>query len=270
MIHRQSIAMLVTASLTLAGNAPLRASDSDGVEVRQSEDALYCKERRLGTWFYCEKQKEEPRKSAAAPPPARERLAAIGTQLEELKARAILEPSPENVTAYVRFQREQLDRSSMFADVWQRALWQDPRLDYTLQRPVSTLGKRAWIDERKTDRDRVMATLSQRYGVFYFFASSCGACDIFSPILKSVSDKYGLAVLAVSMDGGPSASFPGYIVDSGQYEKLGLGTDRQVPALVLFDSVTKQPMPIGYGILSQDEIMDRVFQLTQVKPGSDY
>lgn len=270
MINRQSIAVLVTASLTLAGTAPLRASDSDGVEVRQSEDALYCKERKLGTWFYCEKPKEEPRKSAAAPPPARERLAAIGTQLEELKARAILEPSPENVTAYVRFQREQLDRSSMFADVWQRALWQDPGLDYTLQRPVSTLGKRAWIDERKTDRDRVMANLSQRYGVFYFFASSCGACDIFSPILKAVSDKYGLAVLAVSTDGGPSSTFPGYMVDSGQYEKLGLGTDRQVPALVLFDSVTKQPMPIGYGILSQDEIMDRVFQLTQVKVGSDY
>jgi conjugal transfer pilus assembly protein TraF len=29
-------------------------------------------------------------------------------------------------------------------------------------------------------------------------------------------------------------------------------------------------MPIGYGILSQDEIMDRVFQLTQVAAGSDY
>ena len=270
MNHRQCIALFAASSLTLVAAAPLHAADGDGVEVRQSEDALYCKERKLGTWFYCEKPKEEPRKAATAQPPARERLAAIGTQLEELKARAILEPSPENVTAYVRFQREQLDRSSMFADVWQRALWQDPGLDYTLQRPVSTLGKRAWIDERKSDRDRVMASLSQRYGLFYFFASSCGACDIFSPILKAVSDKYGLSVLAVSTDGGPSATFPGYMVDSGQYEKLGLGTDRQVPALVLFDSVTKQPMPIGYGILSQDEIMDRVFQLTQVQPGSDY
>ena len=271
-MYRRRIATLCFgACLTLSGTAPLRAANEDGVEVRQSEDALYCKERKLGTWFYCEKPKEELRKAAAtAQPPARERLAAIGTQLEELKARAILEPSPENVTAYVRFQREQLDRSSMFADVWQRALWQDPGLDYTLQRPVSTLGKRAWIDQRKSDRDRVMGALSQRYGVFYFFSSSCGACDIFSPILKAVSDKYGLAVLAVSMDGGPSATFPGYMVDSGQYEKLGMGTERQVPALVLFDSVTKQPMPIGYGILSQDEIMDRVFQLTQVQPGSDY
>lgn len=271
MYRRRIAALCLGVSLTLSGTAPLHAANEDGVEVKQTEDALYCKERKLGTWFYCEKPREEPRKAAAAAlPPARERLAAIGTQLEELKARAILEPSLENVTAYVRFQREQLDRSSMFADVWQRALWQDPGLDYTLQRPVSTLGKRAWIDQRKSDRDRVMGQLSQRYGVFYFFSSSCGACDIFSPILKAVSDKFGLAVLAVSMDGGPSATFPGYMVDSGQYEKLGMGTERQVPALVLFDSVTKQPMPIGYGILSQDEIMDRVFQLTQVQPGSDY
>ena len=271
MYKRRIAALCLGVSLTLSGTAPLHAANEDGVEVKQSEDALYCKERKLGTWFYCEKPREEPRKAATATqPPARDRLASIGTQLEELKARAILEPSPENVTAYVRFQREQLDRSSMFADVWQRALWQDPGLDYTLQRPVSTLGKRAWIDQRKSDRDRVMGQISQRYGVFYFFSSSCGACDIFSPILKAVSDKFGLAVLAVSMDGGPSATFPGYMVDSGQYEKLGMGTERQVPALVLFDSVTKQPMPIGYGILSQDEIMDRVFQLTQVQPGSDY
>lgn len=262
--------LCLCAGLLASLSGPLWAADNDGVEIRQSEDALYCKERRLGTWFYCEMPKEVPAKRSASPPPARERLAAIGAQLEELKARAILEPSPDNVTAYVRFQREQLDRSSMFADVWQRALWQDPGLDYTLQRPVSTLGKRAWLDERKLDRDRVLAGLTQRYGVFYFFASSCGACDIFGPILKAISDKYGLAVLAVSMDGGPSATFPGYVVDTGQYERLGLGTDRQVPALVLFDSVTKQPMPIGYGILSQDEIMDRVFQLTQVKPGSDF
>lgn len=268
-MNHPAIALAFAPALILA--SPVQGETrEDGVEVTQAEDALYCKERRLGTWFYCEKPKQEPRKAAAVQPPARERLAAIGTQLEELKALAILEPSPENVTAYVRFQREQLDRSSTFADVWQRALWQDPGLDYTLQRPVSTLGKRAWIDQRKSDRDRVMGALSQRYGVFYFFASSCGACDIFSPILKAVSDKYGLAVLAVSMDGGPSATFPGYMVDSGQYERLGMGTERQVPALVLFDSVTKQPMPIGYGILSQDEIMDRVFQLTQVQPGSDY
>lgn len=268
--HR-TVTLAVSLSMIANPLTPLLAESGDGVEIRQAEDALYCAERRLGTWFYCEKPKPAPGSTAATPSvSARARLSAISTELEEMKARAILEPSAENVTAYVRFQREQLDRSSMFADVWQRALWQDPGLDYTLQRPVSTLGKRAWIDQRKGERDLTMAKLSERYGVFYFYSSACGACDIFSPILKAVSDKFGLAVLAVSMDGGPSPTFPNHVVDAGQYERLGLGTERQVPALVLFDSVTKQPMPIGYGILSQDEIMDRVFQLTQVQPGSDF
>src|SRR3990167_326182 len=256
-------------ALGLASQVHAAPSESSEIEISRTPDALYCTERQLGTWFYC-----DPPEGKLAPAPTRTSpratLAAIGAELEELKARAILDPSPENVTSYIRFQRAQLDRSSTFADVWQRALWQDPGLDYTLQRPVSTLGKRAWIDQRKADRDLVMAPLSGRYGVFYFYASSCGACDIFAPILKAVSDRYGLAVLAVSMDGGPTATFPNYVVDAGQYERLGVGTGRQVPALVLFDSVTKQPMPIGYGILSQDEIMDRVFQLTQVQPGSDF
>jgi len=230
MILHRPMTLAALAALLAAPIAPALAASGDGVEIEQGEDALYCQERKLGTWFYCEKPKEAPGTSAAPRISSREQLAAISATLEEMKARAILEPSAENVTAYVRFQREQLDRSSLFADVWQRALWQDPGLDYTLQRPVSTLGKRAWIDQRKSDRDLVMAQLSQRYGVFYFYASSCGACDIFSPILKAVSDKFGLAVLAVSMDGGPSPTFSNYVVDSGQYERLGLGTDRQVPA----------------------------------------
>ena len=66
----------------------------------------------------------------------------VTAELRELKARAILDPTPANVTAYIRYQRAQLDRASLFGDVWQRAIWQTPEIDYTLQRPVGTLAKR--------------------------------------------------------------------------------------------------------------------------------
>ena len=39
---------------------------------------------------------------------------------------------------------------------------------------------------------------------------------------------------------------------------------------MLFDTVTKQPMPIGYGVMAADEVMNRIFTLTSVKPGSDF
>lgn len=236
-------------------------------------DPFYCGERKLGTWFYCERPKAKPSEPTTSPGSAsrtyRQQLDKIGARLEELKAKAILEPTSDNIIAYVRYQREQLDRASTFADVWERAIWQHPDLDYTLQRPVSTLGKTAWLAQRKTDREAVIASLSERYGLFFFYSSSCGACEVFSPIVRTLSDKYHLSVLPVSMDGGPTPAFPRFVVNQGQYEKMGL-EGGQVPALVLFDTYLKKPIPIGYGIMAEDEVLQRIFYLTSVKPGSDF
>lgn len=259
------------AALALAiGPASAQSADepAEAAEVVQSGDDFYCRERRLGTWFYCEKPK--PRSADSAPTAsAAERLKGISADLEELKARAILEPTPENLTAYISFQREQLDRASSFADVWRRAVWQNPELDYTLQRPVNSLGKRTWLDQRRGDRERVLEQIGRRYGVFYFYSSACAACEVFAPIMRGVADRFGMTVMAVSMDGGPSATFPNYRINTGQYERMGL-SGGQVPALVLYDTQTKRPMPIGYGVLAADEVMDRIFTLTNVKPGSDF
>ena len=255
---------------------PAQASSAaaEGVQTAIAEPSgdFYCR-RKLGTWFYCDKPKARPRSAAPTPAPsqqsAAEQMKAIAAQLDELKARAVLEPTTENVTAYIAFQRQQLDRASMFADVWQRAIWQNPALDYTLQRPVSTVAKRAWIDNRAADRAAVLQRIGQHYGVFYFYAQSCAACEIQAPILNSVADMNGLHIQAVSMDGGPNRVFPNYLVDSGQGARMGL-TSRATPALVLFDTVTRRPIPIGTGLMAADEIMDRIFTLTQVKPGSDF
>ena len=236
-------------------------------------DPFYCQERHLGTWFYCTKPKPKPKaETPEASAPARtaaERLDAVTAELRELKAKAILEPTEENIRAYITFQRAQLDRSSMFADMWQRAVWQNPALDYTLQRPVSTLAKRQWTDNRKADRDTVLAHLGERYGIFYFFAQSCAACEVFSPILKSVADSHGIHVMAVSTDGGPSSTFRNYVVDSGQRERMGL-RDKVTPAVTLFDTRTNRPLPIGYGVMAADELMDRIYQLVATQPGRDY
>ena len=268
---RGRIARFGAILLALAPALPVPAiAADDGPAVSEGEDDFYCRERKLGQWFYCERPKPKPSEQKAAEPAqsASERMAAIAKQLDELKARAILEPSEENVIAYVRFQREQLDRASTFSDTWQRALWQNPDIDYTLQRPVSTVAKRAWTDNRTSDRSQVLSHLGQRYGMFYFFAQSCGACEIFAPILRSVAESHGLAVMAVSTDGGPSKDFPNYVVDSGQRARMGV--PNATPALVLFDTATRKTVPIGFGILSADEIMDRIFMLTNTKVGSDY
>ncbi len=271
-VHASAIATIILSVLTPLERDAIAARPVQAASPTQKGDRFYCEDRRLGTWFYCERPR--PAEPEALPPStpassAAEQLEAVTTELRELKARAILDPSPENVTAYIRFQRAQLDRASLFGDVWQRAMWQTPELDYTLQRPVGTLAKRQWLDTRKADRDRTLSQLGQRYGLFYFFAQSCGACSIMSPIVKAVGDTHGITVRAISTDGGPSETFPRYTVETNQRAAMGL-TTKVTPAVVLFDSFTRTPIPIGYGVIAADELMDRIFALTQRKAGSDY
>lgn len=227
LVSQVTLPVAATAQLADEPASPQASPEEDGQSYSQAitrpgQDPFYCGERKLGTWFYCDRPKDKAPTPGQASPSASatDRLAMITKQLDEMRAKAILEPSTQNVAAYIRYQREQLDRASTFADVWQRALWQDPSLDYTLQRPVNTIGKSAWQDQRNFDVQKTMSALAHRYGVFFFYSSSCGACEAFSPILKSISDRYNFSVLPVSMDGGPNPYFQNYVVNQGQYEKM--------------------------------------------------
>lgn len=269
---RLTRAILAIALCFMSASPQLALGQTPEARVNEAadSDAFYCQNRKLGYWFYCEKPKAAPKAEPQAPPPnAVSQLDAITAELRELKARAILEPTNENVTAYVRFQRAQLDRASLFSDVWQRAIWQDPELDYTLQRPVSTLGKRQWQDARTSERNNVMQNLGRRYGLFYFFAQSCGACEVMSPIVQSVAGTWSITVRAISTDGGPSRHFPNYTVETTQRSKMGL-EPKITPAVVLWDAELRRAIPIGYGVLSADELLDRIYLLTTKEAGRDF
>ena len=269
-LRRLAAACLLSASL-IASPLPAWAGDEPSVATTDGQDPFYCAERRLGYWFYCTRPKspEKPEQLPSEQQSATSRMDAITAELRELKAKAILEPTAENVTAYIRFQRRQLDQASLFSDVWQRSIWQEPELDYTLQRPVSTLGKRAWQDNRKTERDSVMAHLSERYGLFYFFAQSCGACEVMSPIVQGVATTWHITVRAISTDGGPSRHFPRYTVETNQRQRMGLDPGI-TPAVVLWDAAANRAIPIGYGVMSADELQDRIYLLTSKEAGRDY
>ncbi|GGD76891.1 conjugal transfer protein TraF [Croceicoccus mobilis] len=274
--RRLAAALTLLAAIVVAAPKVALASeksvDAPFVATGDGSDAFYCEERRLGYWFYCAPPEETEDDTNAAGPPASsavQKLDAITAELRELKARAIIEPTPANVTAYIRFQRRQLDQAALFSDVWQRAIWQDPDLDYTLQRPVSTLGKRQWQDARKAERDAAMRSLSARYGLFYFFAQSCGACEVMSPIVRSVTSTWNITVRAISTDGGPSKQFPDYTVETNQRARMGL-EPKVTPAVVLWDAQNQRAIPIGYGVMSADELQDRIYLLTSKDAGYDF
>ena len=155
----------------------------------------------LGWHFYCDREERAsvgppPAQPPAEPQSATVRIGEMRKALEEARAAAILEPTTENVAAYLHLQRETLGRAAAFSDVFRRTVWATPELDYTLKRPVGALAKRLWSDERRKARDAALARLGERYGLIYLGHSGCAACKVAGPLLRAFATRHGLDVLA--------------------------------------------------------------------------
>ena len=231
----------------------------------------------LGWHFYCDRQEgNEEQVLPQAPPPsvgdersATERIQEMRRALEEARAEAILNPTRENVTAYLWLQQETLQRAAAFSDAFRRTVWATPELDYTLRRPVGALAKQVWSDGRRQARDAALARLGERYGLIYLGHAGCAGCKVFGPLLRAFAQRHNLDVLAVSLTGEALEGWPEAVADQGRAARLGLG-NAPVPALVLFDTNTKRVLPVGFGVMAEDQMADRIFALTSLEPGHDY
>ena len=236
----------------------------------------------LGWHFYCDRG-EETQEAQPTPLPssgsadrsATHRIQEMRKRLEEARAAAILDPSTENVTAYLRLQQETLQRAATFSDAFRRTVWETPELDYTLTRPVGALAKRLWSDGRRGEIADALTRLGERYGLIYLGHPDCGGCRVFGPLLRAFALRHGLDVLAVSMTGGPLEGWPEAVPDNGRAAKLGLagGPGRSaapLPAVVLFDTQTRRAIPVGFGVLAEDQLAERIFVLTRLETGHDY
>ncbi len=230
----------------------------------------------LGWHFYCDRDRKDPEEDTPAPQqsPAQpespmERIREMRHALEEARARAVLDPSAENVAAYLHLQQEALQRAASFSDAFRRAVWASPDLDYTLRRPVGALAKRLWSDERRAERAAVLARLGERYGLIYLGDANCPACRVFGPLLRVFALRHGLDVLAVSLTGEPLEGWPEAAPDRGRAARLGL-TTRVVPAVFLYDTEKRRAMAVSFGVVAEHQLAERIFALTSREVGSDY
>ena len=229
----------------------------------------------LGWHFYCDPAEEfldeSPQASAPeAPSDAVSRVEDMQRALEAARAEAVLDPTPEKVTEYLRLQQETLERAAAFSDVFRRVVWSTPELDYTQKRPVAALAKQLWSDARREERELALKDLGGRYGLIYIGHRACMGCQVFGPLLRAFALRHGFDVLAVSLDGGPLEGWPEAVPDNGRAARMGIFEGASLPAVALFDAETGEVLPVGFGVLAEDQLAERIFVLTEREVGDDY
>lgn len=222
-----------------------------------------------GWHFYEEPTPEEqeppapPDKTVPSAPPAEPLRAPelveferLQKTLEEYRNIAIMRPTEANVRRYMELESRVVARASYFADVAQRVAWATPELDPTLQgRPVNAKALEVFEQNELADRSRAIAELGRDHVLFFFYRSDCPYCHAFAPTLEAFQARHGIQIVAISIDGGPMPGFPNARPDNGIATTLKV---TQVPAVFLAQPFTGRINPIGFGVLSEAQLLERI------------
>lgn len=239
------------------------------VEPRQADSA------RRGWHFYqdppADVDEDEPpspstaqRPAPASQPPAEQsprraelvEFERLQKRLEELRNVSIMRPTEDNVRRYMELEAAVVRRASYFADVAQRVAWAHPELDMTLEgRPVNAQAIEVFDRRQMSERAASVKALGQDHVLLFFFRSDCPYCHAFAPTLAEFSARYGISIVAISVDGRGLVEFPDFRVDNGIGRRLQVNT---VPTVFLARPGTGEIQPVGYGPLSESQLLERL------------
>lgn len=237
-----------------------------------------------GWWWYEDRPAEQDEKPAAKPAdkpsPAQAtakpmnqderdlvKFKAFQKSLEDAGNIAAINPSDRNMLRWMELLAESRRKAAVFTDSGLRVAALNPSVDDRYNgmnlRPATPAATAAWdAEDRRLQQSRLEA-LSRTHGIFFFFKSDCPYCHAYAPLLKRFAQKYGLTVIAVSMDGGPIAEFPDARVNNGiagrVVDQLGIPREQfVVPFTVLAKPSTQEVLPLGFGVMNETELTERL------------
>ncbi len=173
---------------------------------------------------------------------------------------AILNPTVDNVRNYITLQNQIGKRAQRFSEVWKTVLLNYPELDFSLQHPTNNIAKQIDLDQTHQQEDDAIRQLAQHNGLFFFYRSTCPYCQRFAPIVKDFSERYHLSVIPITTDGIFLPDFPNSRMDQGQAARLKVTME---PALFTVDPQSHRIIPVSYGLLSEDELRQRLLEIAQ-------
>lgn len=202
---------------------------------------------------------------SAQPETVRIDVAWLREKIPEYQEAAINNPTTENIARFMYAQRYMLDISSRFAMKTMEFMQFESALDETKRRPVASFSLNAF----RTDVQKNIRALIDKIGgnthIWFFYSSTCTFCVKQIHVVKELSRRFNLDVLAISMDGGmlPGMESFEHVVDTGGVaERFGV---QYTPTTFLAFDNDKGFARLGEGLTDLPTMQDRVLLGARMK-----
>lgn len=192
-------------------------------------------------------------------------VAWLRSKIPEYQEAAINNPTRENLARYLYTQRYMLDISSRFATKATEFNQFESELDETKRRPMSSFSLNVFKEETKRSISQVIDSINEKTHIWFFFSSNCAYCKQQLPLLKELNIRFGVNILAISMDGSvlPGMDDMEVVVDKTNVaERFGVTfTPTMFMALNDGSGFTK----IGEGLTTLPLMQDRILLSARLK-----
>lgn len=227
-------------------------------KIEKSEKTYFDEHARGWHWYETEAKSKEGEDEIDNDPV--EQMNAIQATVKRALDHAILHPTKENVKNYIVLQHQVTERSVEFSKLWRAALLEEPELDFSLKHPTNNLARQVEVDQENLQQEEAIKQLAKISGLFFFYHSTCPYCRAFAPILKRLTDHYGIHVIAITTDGVSLPEFPHSYPNQGQAATFKVTVE---PALFVVNPYTKKAVPVGYGLMSEMDLKRRMVEIAK-------
>lgn len=197
-----------------------------------------------------------------APMTATEQMRRFHVYMNEVKNRAVIDPTLNNVLTLMRINHFIDGKTTDFGMTWKQALLADPTLSYRLKHPTESLARQTQNAQIKAEKIQAIRRLAaQGNGLFFVYQGGDALSQKLAPSLQHFADNYHIPLLGISTDNQMILTIRENKTNRG---KLNV---KATPALLLVNPTTGSIKPLAYGFISQEELLGRFLNVaTDFKP----
>ncbi|HEY6874172.1 MAG TPA: conjugal transfer protein TraF [Geobacteraceae bacterium] len=172
---------------------------------------------------------------------------------EELKKKAVQNPSEENVRDYYEVQEIARKKALAFTNVAQYVWQKYPELTTAKDYPVATPGNLSRVGQIQEEKNRKLRDSREEFALIYFYRTDCGYCQQQQPIIDWFSGSTGWQVKRINIEENP-----------GLAGKFGVET---TPTMILIQKGNQDFFPVSSGLITAEEIEDKTYRAVRLLKG---
>jgi len=188
-----------------------------------------------------------------------QQLQQIQQNFEDSKARAVLNPTLENVRAFLKTQKEMVDKASEFSRVAELAILSDSSLTYAGVNSNNAANNIAYNLHKETTK-QMLKDLSSDYGLLLFVKPDCPFSAEMRKVVTSIYIEHDFEFSEIEVMAETAITEATTAGNSNAELAARLGVER-FPSVYAYNPEQDLMIPLSYGLISVAELEHNISKI---------